>query len=1459
MWGRMQHGARRGVGAWLLSLAMLCCAAMLPLQQVTAQVAPVYPDDSVQARETLSRVDDLLATGNLAEASRVIQALLDGEGDKVLESKDDGDVFFSVREHIHRLLLSKPALLERYRATEGPRAEKLLQDGGYEDVERARLLTSAGFEAALRVAQTQFETAEFEAARLTLEQLEHHPDRTGKGGKDAAALAAKIVRYLPRDQVKTWAERWLREASTGTGVGEAIAVPPGLRTDFISPRAGGKAPEWDSLPEAALVSSVLARRPSRDGEDEEDDAQVLEMTRQSATKAWMMPVVVDDLVIVNNGSEISGLDRFTLSPVWSIRPAPYGKSDFRRDSRQGPPLSRLEESAWVVVSGSVGVASMGYVTETGREGDRRLVAFDIRTGRVLWTADPAALDRRLEGCSVRGEPVVSEGVLIVPMRRNSSVRRVSGAVLAGLDLWSGKLLWVRPLCSVGVMPFNRAPRAAERCVASEGIVYRSDGLGIVAAVEAGSGRVVWVRRMNPAGDGRAFSVFTLQASNQPWAGSEPVLDGTSLITLTPDASAIVRLSAVDGTMLGRRNADDLGDSTTLPSYLMRVGSRLIVVTADRLVSLPVAEFEKATPVVSAALREPAMVGRVSALSDGKLLVPLEDRVLVFDSTDLKEIAAHPLAKTGNIIALGDGLLVTDSGELHAFLKWETAEAILSKRLAATPDDPSPALSMVNLAFRAQKYPSIVPAVDHVLEIRDRLPDSTAAQAARRRLIDSLRGMFAAGKQKWDPSADQRAGATTVAAPSVQVLSDLAVRFARGAESPAELAEYELTLGWIGEAKGAPASSLEAYTRVLSDDSLGGATVAGEFGVPVRASEMATDRLLALVKRQGPDVYAAFSAQAARELEELGEQASAAELVALARRYPAAPAAASAWSRLADTYAKNNRRPAAARALALAMRALEYSQSSRAPELATEGRRIATKLVETLAALDRASEAVRVANEASRIFGGGAIAVPSVASDRLASGNRRARFGDRIQTDVQSLVGWLVAEPKITEGPGRPTDRVVMTSPGRKQVGLFVTSLTDGRLEARWVRNYEQRQPRVIRIDQAATYLYWPAESRPDRAGGVIERIRNDGTSAWLSREVAGMLDEIEARLPDDSAPFVTPLDGSVSPGDLLVAMDAGTLVLIERVGRIVSIDLETGKPLWSARIPSIQVYDGAISAGTLIIGGASTERLDARIGAGAGVGVGAGQIGFPTMTMFAIDARKGGTPKDLRPLLSKVVPDPKVAARPPAERQQVRWLRSLGAGKVLVGMYDRVVAIDAPGERVIWSYDKPSVSRSLECWIVGDRAFVLNDDHAIVGLTLGDGSASVGELDSKERIQTDSSVGVVALPDGSVAFASSRGVAVFERDGKLIGMDSGAMANEASAQLFALGADKVAMIPDEEPERTLDLRVLALPSGKLVSTKPVALSRPPSALHAVDGRLILTAGGISMVLPAPAEPENFLP
>lgn len=1426
---------------------------LLLTPRALAQTSPVYPDDSVQARETLDRVDELLAAGNLAESSRVLQALLDTEGDKVLESKADGDVFLSVRDHIHKLLLEKPALLERYRASEGPRAAKMLEDGKFEDVERTRLLTTAGLEAAVRLAQSRYELAKFEAARQTLFQLEKHPDRI-KGNAaavTAATLAQRLARFLPRDDVRREADRWSQEVGLAPSAAAPIALPAGLNVPVASPLSGGTLPDWTSLPAEPLVSSVLTARIARESDDEEE-AQIFEAARQSTSRAWIMPTVVGDTVIVNNGSEITGFDRFTLATLWTIRPGALGRLDRREYNRTGPPLSRLEDNAWIVVNSNVGVASTGYVTESGREGDRRLHAFDISSGRPLWSIDPASLDRRLEGCSVRGEPVVSEGMLIVPMRRNSSVRRVSGSILVGMDLWTGELRWIRPLCSVGVPSFSRSTRAAERCVVHEGVVYRADSLGVIGAVEAESGRPVWVRRAQPPTDARIFSALSLQTPNQPWASSQPIIDGNSIVVLAPDSTSVLRLSSIDGTLLGRRSAEDLAENLTSPTYLLRAGDRLLIVTHDRVLSLKLSDFERSPVAVSPEFREPMMSGRV-VVAGNEVLVPQDNQIVVLDPISMKSVASHPVSRNGNIVALTDGLLIADPMELHAFLRWETAEAILSKRIEASPNDPAPALSMANLAFRAGRYPRIVTAVDRVLDIRDRDLDSTVSQTARRRLIESLRNMLASGKQRWDPATESRALTANSNVPPVNVLADLAQRFARAAESPAELAEFELALGWLGEAKSTPGASIEAYGRLLADDSLAEVLVLGDFGVPTRAADIATDRLLNLLRRLGPEPYAAFTQQASRELEELGDRATPAELLSLAKRFPAAPAGATAWIRLADLNEKADKRAAAARCLALALRALDFSQSARTPALATESRHVGTRLVEALAKLNRPSEAARIADQLNRRPGASPIALPSLVKEQLAATDRRPRFGDRIESEPQALVGWTVASPKITDGEGRPTDRTVLLSAGRKQVGLFATSLVDNRLVPLWIRTYELRQPRIIRLDHDATFVYWPADSRSDRAGGVIECIRSDGTSAWLSREIASVLDEIDTRTSDEMSAFSTPLDGSVSPGDLLVAMDASTLVLIERVGRIVAFDLASGKPIWTTRLPSTHVYDGAISGNTLVIGGASTERNDNALRA----------LGVLPLSLVSIDLRTGGPAKDLRTMVAKGLnaPDLKNLRAALGDRQQVRWLRSIGAGKFLAGMTDRVICFDVPNDRLVWNFDKPTVARSMECWVLGNRAFVLGDERTLVPITLADGTSPFPDLSMQGSLLGETTVAAALLTDGQFAFATTKGLLVFGRDGKLIGKDSGAMAGE-SPQAFAIGMDRVAMIPDAEMSATesgFDLRILSLPGGKLLSTRSLLLSRTPTDLTAIDGHLLVTAGGVTIVLSAPVASESLLP
>ena len=140
-----------------LPLAVLLAAGLAGWSGVAAPpamgqlIAPVFVDDSAGAADALARAGDFVASGNVDEAVRVLQSLLESESERVVATDGDAELFLSVRRHAHDLLLAHPRLMERYRQIQGPAAERLLGMGADQTVEGAFLFTSAGFEAALRV------------------------------------------------------------------------------------------------------------------------------------------------------------------------------------------------------------------------------------------------------------------------------------------------------------------------------------------------------------------------------------------------------------------------------------------------------------------------------------------------------------------------------------------------------------------------------------------------------------------------------------------------------------------------------------------------------------------------------------------------------------------------------------------------------------------------------------------------------------------------------------------------------------------------------------------------------------------------------------------------------------------------------------------------------------------------------------------------------------------------------------------------------------------------------------------------------------------------------------------------------------------------------------------------------------------------------------------------------------
>ncbi|MDX2016448.1 MAG: PQQ-binding-like beta-propeller repeat protein [Planctomycetota bacterium] len=665
---RVRVTSSRGVLiAALLSVAGLACSAQAQV------VAPVWTDDSPAARDALARAGELAAENNAGEAVRVLQGVLDADAERVLKSDNDPAVFVPVRSRVHALLRGSPALLERYRTEFGPRARAILEGSTGEDsapapgesaelaVERAYLLTPAGAEAALRQARRRLSEGAFDAARLALEPLAEHPDLEAVRPR-ARELALEIARSLDRADVRAWAKGW---ELTDIGAGYRVPAPA-----LVRGRGAGESREivpTERAPAAPLRVLELVTPGV-----EQDAGGVLGI---SGIEAWVMPALRDesgraDVIYWSDGGEVRALDALTLSTLWRVRAGEalegVSGSSSALETGLAEPLSvrRVDDGAWITLAPGGpdgGGVLLTLVTDPGNRGnDGRLLALRAAIeplgdseaaearARVLWSRSAAEIDPRLDGGIVRGAAVVEGSTAVVTIRRESRTRRVMSVYQAGVDLSTGRTRWVTLLATFGSPPVYRAPRPSESATLDRGIVYRADEMGLVSAVEARSGRIVFVRRLGPeqpAEDpARSFlyrPVASVRLESQPWATPAPIVvhrEGapSRVLVIEPTGGSLekdaggdlVALDAKLGTIAGRREGRDFGD----PRYLVRVpggsgegggeggGDLLAVVTTDRVGVVPIDRFDSAEVKLGPPLYEEIQAGSVISRMAGRVAV-----------------------------------------------------------------------------------------------------------------------------------------------------------------------------------------------------------------------------------------------------------------------------------------------------------------------------------------------------------------------------------------------------------------------------------------------------------------------------------------------------------------------------------------------------------------------------------------------------------------------------------------------------------------------------------------------------------------------------------------------------------------------------------------------------------------------------------------------------------------------
>ena len=1365
---------------------------------------PIYIADSPIARDSLLRAGELLAQNNLDEAVRLCDEVIRDYGHRLMRvDPDDPDsIHIPARQLVQRFLLDHPQLLETYRRQVAPRARVWLDDEqGWQRAYDEAFLTEPGLIASLRKAQALIEGGRFHAGLALLDALQTHPDAPGHRERIGSlrALGERFVNTTPPQQ---------------------------------NPMPFARSLVWHSAPQPSvdlegIVPGVLARAPLTPITQMELESVRPNLRTSGANwkpTAWTAPLVEGNLLFTNDGYTISCFDRFTLRTLWRVQTSdPNTEIPTSADARAR--LGRIIEDATSITGDGRGAiyTAAGIPRSGDRVNQARLLKLERDSGETVWSVELGTLDPSLAEASIRGTIVVDRGTVVVAARTSKRRQRLISLSLVGIDSATGQMKWLRPLASAGSLPFQQMGQLAHNPVVRDGIGYYSDLIGLAAAVRIATGEVLWARPM-PAPD--LYARFSRPA----FAGNAPVVNDHGLFVLSSDGSMIFRLDPQTGRTIAQRPADPIGQSL----YLLGVDENTFVsVSGDRVAYYRADRFDTTSPTRSPRLGtdpsdEDAISGRVVVAGE-RLLVPVDAGVRVLDPREPARTTLIELDATGNIAALDGQIIVVDQLNASSFLAWETASRMLQERISA---DPGAAITLTELAYRADRIDGIVASVQRAMEVvraqsieqrsalradlfavvHDMVRD-TPAQSGD---ADTNAGQSDAqdGAPLWERLGDERLGAL------LRAMGELA-------RTHRQVVAHRMALGNMHERFGRDSDAINAYQDILDQPDLSSAMWEGS-GIAVRAGLEASRRIGTIIERAGTGAYQQANARAVAERELIATNATPEQLRALAQRYPWSRIAPALLLEAAQRFSDNGNAPAGIDAARSGIESARRFRDLGMPIERAVIESLGERLISGLMATSRSRDALSAARALLESFPAVVLRIDGrgVTLEQLANAAGQSdtlpRLGARFIPDPEPLL--------LTGSPLRPAHRM---DPG----GVLLYAPQIARLqylragrnifEPVWERTAPGSQPPIaVWQGPARTLIFWP-EGLEAGDTGTLEAIETTtGQRAWSISDLRLSLEKGSARVPDDIARVDTmipvPAVGTMPTRQLVVASDGQSVVVSDRVGRALGVDLHSGQLLWQRDLPVNRLHD-----------------LDLR----------RGQLGI--CGLMVVDRAQAQRDGSITPLVATI--DPRTGEPGQViERfgHQPRWVRIGDQSRLFVASAQRITAIDTQRGVLDWVVRDDDIAESRDAWIGDTRLLVLGERGALWSIDPADGSRPPAPIDTRGRITPRGWLRVVN-EIGRTTLLGSAGMVTFDAQGQVLGSDPGS--SDQSIIDIAWGQTRSiqmaqSRLEEDRVHNTLTLidhtnaRVL----DRTTVSIPAPLGRTPTAAVAVNGGVILGYGEVSL-------------
>ncbi len=934
----------------------------------------VYFDTSHKADADLRSADNHARAGDYAEAVEIYQRVIQQFGDKVVdvpvekkaaaapEEEEDSRLSVNARRECQRRIASLPPEARAlYRARVDAQAGRWFEQGkaGRDRAILRRVVdqvfcSSWGDDALELLGDLAFQEGQFAEALAAYTQLV--PDRPASGldlvhpdpSVDLSRVAAKkllcrvAIGDRPPGPAEIEAFAVAHPAVPGPFAGRrgplARDLAEAIRDDHLSPSAPADA-RWPtfagsptrskvapgpidvgSLQWRAELEAVTPSRPGMSGRRGMGMGMVAASAAPPERLLAYHPIVVGDQVIVDNEKQITAYN--LNSRPGDQPPSAAGPVEvaWRTPDLMGSPMAGRISTGLprftLTAFGDRIFARLGQAPSSlpGRMGmggmmgnaSSAVVAIDrTAQGKLLWKreASEIALPRRQAGGGAGSRNAVFEGSPVADARSVyvavTDRIEMTATYIACLDAETGATRWIRYICEANsnIDPFlGGGFEIANRLLTLDGpTLYYQTNLGAVASLDAESGGVRWL------------ATYPWQGRNGMGAGRErdlnPAIVHDGLVIVAPDDSpAIYAFDAATGRLAWKTDA--IPDEVKL-THLLGVAKGNLNATGDRVLWFDArnGRLVHAWPDNAQAVQG---FGR-GILAGDRIYWPTKTEIHVLDqSSGLKADAPIKLQETfqceGGNLAVGDGyLIVAQANALVVFCQNSRLIDRYRDEIARSPDQPSNYYRLAQAAEAIGRDDLALTSLEAALprargsDTIDGAPMSEAIRDHQRELLMKL-GQKARAAKDW-AEAGRRFAAAAEAARSDR--DRLAARL--------ELADVQL-------ARGEPRASVATLQALLADERMRALNVNASDGHrSVRADRLIAERLSALLRDKGRDLYADFDRAAADLLARGVAEKDPRLLEDVGRSYPVARVVPAAWLALGELYDELKRPGDAARA------------------------------------------------------------------------------------------------------------------------------------------------------------------------------------------------------------------------------------------------------------------------------------------------------------------------------------------------------------------------------------------------------------------------------------------------------------------------------------------------------------------------------------------------------------------